>query len=104
MVYAAEQVTIKLQEQVMQEFGVARQDMEQALRCFRSGPHKYPDLKPLALYHRYQRSREVSCSLAVLMWPRQSHMSLRRDIPCIRACRLLRDGTAEHTVWPTFVS
>lgn len=53
------QVTIKLQEQVMKEFGVKRRDMHAALQSFRSGPHEYSELKPLALYHRHQRSREV---------------------------------------------
>ncbi|KAK9865006.1 hypothetical protein WJX84_011840 [Apatococcus fuscideae] len=52
------QVTIKLQEQVMQEFGMNRRDMHAALQSFRSGPHEHPELKPLALYHRHQRSRE----------------------------------------------
>lgn len=44
----------------MKEFGVKRRDMHAALQSFRSGPHEYPELKPLALYHRHQRSREVS--------------------------------------------
>ena len=43
----------------MKEFGVKRRDMSTALQCFRSAPHEYPELKPLALYHRHQRSREV---------------------------------------------
>lgn len=31
---------------------------EAALRCFRAAPHRHPELKPLAVYHRAQRSRQ----------------------------------------------
>lgn len=31
---------------------------ERALREFRAAPYRFPQLKPLAIYHRFQRSRQ----------------------------------------------
>lgn len=40
------------------EFGVAERDLGAALAALRAAPHAHPELKPLALYHRHQRSRQ----------------------------------------------
>jgi hypothetical protein len=41
-----------LQRRVVREAGVPPEREELALRHLRSAPHRYPQLKPLALYHR----------------------------------------------------
>ena len=39
--------------QVLRDFGVRPCDEAAALHYFRSAPNIYPELKPLAIYHRY---------------------------------------------------
>lgn len=51
------EVTDALQRRLLRDHGVAAADEERALAHFRAGPYRYPHLKPLAIYHRYQRSR-----------------------------------------------
>ncbi|PRW59105.1 iodothyronine deiodinase [Chlorella sorokiniana] len=52
------EVTEGLQRRVLREFGVPPHQEETALRHFRAAPHMHPELKPLAIYHRHQRSRQ----------------------------------------------
>ncbi|KAL4440384.1 hypothetical protein ABPG75_003385 [Micractinium tetrahymenae] len=50
------EVTDGLQRRVVREAGVPPHLEEAALRHFRAAPHMLPQLKPLAIYHRFQRS------------------------------------------------
>jgi hypothetical protein len=52
------EVTDRLQRRVVREFGAAPAAEDAALRHLRAAPHRHPHLKPLALYHRFQRSRQ----------------------------------------------
>ena len=47
-----------MQRRVLREFGIQPCQETEALRHFRAGPYHYPELKPLAIYHRFQRSRQ----------------------------------------------
>ncbi|KAK9867669.1 hypothetical protein WJX84_003907 [Apatococcus fuscideae] len=94
------QVTIKLQEQVMREHGVSPFNMQAALRCFRSGPHEYPDLKPLALYHRHQRSREGPLCEGDLV-PNVLLLNLDGSRTCLMNHEGLKDRAAMLAVYIT---
>lgn len=50
--------TTGLQLRLLREFGCPPSLEEPALRSFRAGPFRHPELKPLAMYHRHQRSRQ----------------------------------------------
>ena len=52
------EVTGGLQEDVLREQGVREEQLPAALRAMRTAPYKYPQLKKLCIYHKYQRSRQ----------------------------------------------
>jgi hypothetical protein len=57
-------VTEKLQENMLlKDFSVEPKNLQAALLALRSATHKYPDLKPLALYVKYNRAEDGKMQL-----------------------------------------
>jgi hypothetical protein len=68
------QVTAELQRRVLREFGVGSSQLpgvslDAALRSMRQAPHAQPELKPLCIYHRHQRSRQGDFKAGDLLPP-----------------------------------
>ncbi|KAG2494373.1 hypothetical protein HYH03_007430 [Edaphochlamys debaryana] len=63
------EVTEGLQRRVLTEAGVPEPKLEAALWAMRGAPYRWPELKPLCLYHRHQRSRPCPIPLGGLVPP-----------------------------------